>query len=77
MQLGREQSSTELAYLREQMNSIGLIDSVDKRLQKVEYNLQQLGGQVKRLTKMQLSGTTSHPQAQVTSGPREKDHDMA
>ena len=58
----REQSSTELAQLREQMNRLGSIASVAKLLQKVEYNLPRLDGQVELLTKMQLAGTTSHPQ---------------
>uniref|UniRef100_M4BBU9 Uncharacterized protein n=1 Tax=Hyaloperonospora arabidopsidis (strain Emoy2) TaxID=559515 RepID=M4BBU9_HYAAE len=39
VQRAYEQSSTELAQLREQMNRLGSIDSVDKRLWKVEYNL--------------------------------------
>ena len=71
-----EQSSTELAQLREQMNRLGSIDSVDKRLRKVEYNLPRLDGQVELLTKMHLTGTTSLLQALAPSGPREKDHDM-
>ena len=73
----REQSSTDLAQLREQMNRLGSINSVDKRLQKAEYNLPRLDGQVELLTKMQLAGTTSYTQAQAPSSPREKDHDMA
>ena len=77
VQHAREQSSTELAQLCEQMNRLGSIDSVEKRLRKVEYNLPRLNGQVELLTKMQLVGTMSHPQAQAPSGPREKDHDMA
>ena len=72
-----EQSSTELAQLREQMNRLGLIDSVVKRLREVEYSLPRLDGQVELLTKMHLAQTTSHPQAQEPSDPREKDHDMA
>uniref|UniRef100_M4BTT9 Uncharacterized protein n=1 Tax=Hyaloperonospora arabidopsidis (strain Emoy2) TaxID=559515 RepID=M4BTT9_HYAAE len=67
VQRAREQSSTELAKLREQMNRLGSIDSVDKRLQQVEYNLPRLDGQVELLTKMTLAGTTSHPQAQAPS----------
>ena len=77
VQRAHEQSSTELNQLREQMNRLGSIDSVDKRLWKVEYNLPRLDGQVELLTKMQLARTTSNPQAQAPSGPREKDHDMA
>ena len=77
MQRAREQSSTELAQLRELMNRLGSIDSVEKRLQKVEYNLPRLVGQMELLTKMHLTGTTSHPQAQAPSGSREKDPDMA
>ena len=77
VQRAHEQSSTELNQLREQMNRLGSIDSVDKRLWKVEYNLPRLDGQVELLTKMQLAGTTSHPQAQAPSGPREKDLHMA
>ena len=77
VQRAREQSSTELAKLREQMNRLGSIDLVDKQLRKVEYNLPQLDGQVDLLTKMQLAGTTSDPQAKASSGPRKKDHDMA
>ena len=77
MQLGREQSSTELAHLREQMNSIGFIDSVDKRLQKVEYNLPCLDDQVELLTTIQLAGTKYLLQVQAPSSPREKDHDLA
>uniref|UniRef100_M4BRV1 Uncharacterized protein n=1 Tax=Hyaloperonospora arabidopsidis (strain Emoy2) TaxID=559515 RepID=M4BRV1_HYAAE len=65
----REQSSTELAQLCEQMNRLGSIDSVDKRLRKVEYDLPRLDGYIDRLTNMQLAGTTSHPQAQAPSGP--------
>ena len=72
----REQSSTELAQLREQMNCLGSIDSADKRMWEVEYNLPRLDVQEEVLTKMQLSGTTSLLQAQVPSGSREKDHDM-
>ena len=77
MQRAHEHSVTELDQLREQMNRLGSIDSVDKLLQKVEYNLPRLDGQVELLTKMYLTGKTSHPQAQAPSGPREKDHDMA
>uniref|UniRef100_M4BIV4 Uncharacterized protein n=1 Tax=Hyaloperonospora arabidopsidis (strain Emoy2) TaxID=559515 RepID=M4BIV4_HYAAE len=58
------------------MNRLDSIDSVDKRLRRVEYNLPRLDGQMGLLTKMQLAGTMSHPQDQVPSGPREKDHDM-
>ena len=76
MQRAREQSSTELAQLRELMNRLGSIDSVEKRLQKVEYNLPRLDGQMELLTKMHLTGTTSLLQALAPSGPREKDHDM-
>ena len=36
VQRAREQSSTELAQLHEQMNRLGSIDSVDNRLRKVE-----------------------------------------
>ena len=72
-----EQSSTELDQLREQVNRLGSIDSVDKRLRKVEYNLPRMDGQVELLTKLQLAGTTSHPQAKAPSVQREKDHDMA
>uniref|UniRef100_M4BM03 Uncharacterized protein n=1 Tax=Hyaloperonospora arabidopsidis (strain Emoy2) TaxID=559515 RepID=M4BM03_HYAAE len=71
VQSAHEQSSTELAQLREQMNRLDSIDSVSKRLNKVEYNLPRLDGQVELLTKMQLAGTTSHPQAQAPSGPRD------
>ena len=77
VQRAREQSSTELAQLPEQMNRLGSIDSVDKRLWKVEYNQPRLDGLVELLTKMQLAGTTSYTQAQAPSSPREKDHDMA
>ena len=77
MQRAHKQSSTEFAQLREQMNRLGSIDSVDKRMRKVEYNLPRLDGQVELLTKMQLEETTSHPQTQAPSGPREKDRDMA
>ena len=77
VQRAHEQSSTELAQFREQMNHLDSIDLVDKRLRKVEYNMPRLDGQVDLLTKMQLAETTSHPQAQAPSGPREKDHDMA
>ena len=77
VQRAYEKSSTELARLLEQMNRLSLIDSVDKRLRKVEYNLSRLDGQVELLTKMQLAGTTSLLQAQAPSGPREKGHDMA
>ena len=77
VQRAREQSSTELAQLREQMNRLGSIESVEKRLQKVEYNLPRLDGQMELLTKMHLTGTTSLLQAQAPSGPRKKDHDMA
>ena len=77
VQRAREQSSTELAPLREQMNRLGSIDSVDKLLRKVGYNLPRLDGQVELLTKMQLAGTTSHPQSKAHFGPREKGHDMA
>uniref|UniRef100_M4C5H6 Uncharacterized protein n=1 Tax=Hyaloperonospora arabidopsidis (strain Emoy2) TaxID=559515 RepID=M4C5H6_HYAAE len=76
VQRPHEQSSTELAQLREQMNRLGSINSVDKRLRKVEYNLPRMDGQVELLMKMQPAGTTSHPRAQAPSGPREKDHDM-
>lgn len=34
-----EQSWTDLAQVREQMNRFGSVDSVDKQLQKLEYNL--------------------------------------
>ena len=77
VQRAREHLSTELAQLREQMKRLGSIDSFDKRLRKVDYSLPRLDEQVKHLTKMQLVGTTSHPQAQAPSDPREKDHDMA
>ena len=59
VQRSHQQSSTELAQLREQMNRLGSIDSVDKRLWKVEYNLPRLDSQVDLLTKVQLAGTTS------------------
>ena len=72
----REHSSTELAQLHEQMNRFGSIDSFDKRLQNLEYNLPQLDGQVELLTKMHLSGATSFSKAQAPPGPRVKDHDM-
>ena len=71
VQRDREQSSIELDKLREQVNRLGSIDLVDKQLPKVEYNLPRLDGQVELLTKMQLAGTTSHPQAQAPSGPRD------
>ena len=58
------------------MKGLGSIDSVEKRLQKVEYTLPRLDGQVELLMKMQLEGTTSLLQALAPSGPREKDHDM-
>uniref|UniRef100_M4BQY1 Uncharacterized protein n=1 Tax=Hyaloperonospora arabidopsidis (strain Emoy2) TaxID=559515 RepID=M4BQY1_HYAAE len=58
------------------MNRLGSIDSVDKRLRKMEYDLTRLDGQVGLLTKMQLAGTTSHPQAKAPSSPRGKGHDM-
>uniref|UniRef100_M4BE99 Uncharacterized protein n=1 Tax=Hyaloperonospora arabidopsidis (strain Emoy2) TaxID=559515 RepID=M4BE99_HYAAE len=58
----REQSSTELTQVSERINRLVSIESVDKRLRKVEYNLSWLDGQVELLTKMQLAGTTSHPQ---------------
>ena len=77
VQRSHEQSSTELAQLRRQMNRLGSIESVEKRLQKVEYNLPRLDGQMELLTKMHLAGTTSLLQAQAPSGPRKKDHDMA
>ena len=77
VQRALEQPSIELDQLREQMNHLGLTDSVEKRLQKVEYNLSRKDGQVELLTKMQLAGTTSHPQAQAPYGPREKGHDIA
>ena len=37
VQRAREQSSTELAQLRAQINRLDSIDSVEKRMQKVEY----------------------------------------
>ena len=77
VQRDREQSSVELDKLREQVNRLGSIDLVDKQLPKVEYNLPRLDGQVELLTKMQIAGTTSHPQTQAPSGPRKKDYDMA
>uniref|UniRef100_M4BB72 Uncharacterized protein n=1 Tax=Hyaloperonospora arabidopsidis (strain Emoy2) TaxID=559515 RepID=M4BB72_HYAAE len=77
VQRAREKSSTELAQLREQMNRLGSIDSIDKRLRKVEYNLPRRDGHMELLTKMQLSGTTSLLKAQAPPGPREKDYDMA
>ena len=77
VQQSREQLSTELAQLREQMNRLGSIYSVDKRLRKVEYNLPRLNGQMELLKKMHLTGTTSLLQAQAPSCFREKDHDMA
>uniref|UniRef100_M4B2L8 Uncharacterized protein n=1 Tax=Hyaloperonospora arabidopsidis (strain Emoy2) TaxID=559515 RepID=M4B2L8_HYAAE len=76
VQRTHDESSNELDQLRQQMNRLDLIDSVDKRLRKVEYNLPRLDSQVDLLTKMQLAGMTSHPQAQAPSGPREKDYDM-
>ena len=77
VQRDREQSSIELDKLREQVNRLGSIDLVDKQLPKVEYNLPRLDGQVELLTKMQLAGTTSHPQSKAHFGPREKVYDMA
>ena len=59
VQRAHEQSSTELAQLCEQMNRLGSIKSVEKRLRKVEYNLPRLDGQVELLTTMYLTGTTS------------------
>ena len=46
VQRAHEQSSTELALFREQRNRLGSIDSVDKRLRKVEHNLPRLDGQM-------------------------------
>uniref|UniRef100_M4B8T3 Uncharacterized protein n=1 Tax=Hyaloperonospora arabidopsidis (strain Emoy2) TaxID=559515 RepID=M4B8T3_HYAAE len=43
VQHAHEQLLTELAQLREQMNHLGSIDSVDKRLRKVEHNLPRIG----------------------------------
>ena len=77
VQRAREQSSTELAQLRRQMNRFGSIESVDKRLRKVEFNLPRLYGQVELLTKMHLTGTTFLLQTKAPSGPREKNHDKA
>uniref|UniRef100_M4B9L9 Uncharacterized protein n=1 Tax=Hyaloperonospora arabidopsidis (strain Emoy2) TaxID=559515 RepID=M4B9L9_HYAAE len=77
VQSAREQSSTKLAQLRELMNRLGSIDSVGKRLRKVDYNLPRLDGQMELLTKMHLTGKTSLLQAQAPSIPREEDHDMA
>uniref|UniRef100_M4BJK4 Uncharacterized protein n=1 Tax=Hyaloperonospora arabidopsidis (strain Emoy2) TaxID=559515 RepID=M4BJK4_HYAAE len=65
------------SVFRLRINRLGSIDSVDKRLRKVEYNQPRMDGQVELLTKMHLAGTTSHPQAQEPSDPREKDRDMA
>ena len=76
MQRAREQSSTELAQLRELMNRLGSIDSVEKRLQKVEYNLHRLDGQMELLMKLHLTGTTFLLQAPAPFSPREKGHDM-
>ena len=76
VQRAREQSSTELTQLREQVIRLGSIVSVCKQLRKVEYNLPRLDGQVEFLTKMQLARMTSLLQAQAPSGPPEKDHHM-
>ena len=77
VQRSRQYSSTELAQLRDQVTRFGSIDSVDKRLRKVEYNLALIDDPVDLLTKMQLSGTTSLLHAQAPSGPSERDHDTA
>uniref|UniRef100_M4BCC5 Uncharacterized protein n=1 Tax=Hyaloperonospora arabidopsidis (strain Emoy2) TaxID=559515 RepID=M4BCC5_HYAAE len=77
VQRAREQSSTELAQLHEQITRLGSIDSVEKGLRKVEYNLPLLDGHVELLTKMHLTGTTSLLQAQAPSGPQKKYHNMA
>uniref|UniRef100_M4BZD2 Uncharacterized protein n=1 Tax=Hyaloperonospora arabidopsidis (strain Emoy2) TaxID=559515 RepID=M4BZD2_HYAAE len=73
----RAASSLARSTTHEGMKGLGSIDSVEKRLQKVEYTLPRLDGQVELLMKMQLAGTTSYPQAQAPSGPREKGPDMA
>ena len=72
VQRAHEQSSTELDQLREQMNRLGSIDPVDKRVRKVKYNLPRLDRQVDLLKKMQSSATTSLLQAQASSGSRER-----
>ena len=77
MQRAREQSSTELTQLREQMNRLGSVNTVDKRMRKVEYKLPRLDSQVDLLATMDLSGSTSLLQAQAPSESREKDHNMA
>ena len=77
VQRAREQSSTELSQLLEQMNRLGSIDLVDKRLREAEYNLPRLDDQVELLTTIQLAGTTYLLQVQAPSSPREKDHDLA
>ena len=46
VQRAHEDSSIELDQFREQINRLGSIDSVDKRLRNVEYNLPRLVGQV-------------------------------
>ena len=59
------------------MKRFGSIDSVDKRLRKLEFNLPRLDGQVKLLTNIHLSGTTFFSQAKAAIGSREKDHDTS
>ena len=70
MQRAREQSPTELAQLCEEMDRFLSIDSVDKQLRKVEYNLSRLDGQVELLKYLHFSGKTSFLQALAPSGKR-------
>uniref|UniRef100_A0AAV1V9A5 Uncharacterized protein n=1 Tax=Peronospora matthiolae TaxID=2874970 RepID=A0AAV1V9A5_9STRA len=72
VQRDHEQSSAVLTQVRGQINRFGSINSVDRRLQKVENNLSQLYDQDERLTKLHLLGTSTLLQPPNT---RERDPD--
>ena len=76
-QRARDQASNQLDQLREQINRLGSIYSVGKRLGKVRYNLTRLDGQLELLTKMHLPVTTSLLHTQAPSFSRKEDRDMA
>ena len=61
-----------MPQLREKINLFSSIESIDKRMRKVGYNLLRLDVQVGLVTNIHLSGTTYFVRAQAPLGSRVK-----
>ena len=77
LQAAHDQSETEVRRLRELQAPSRSIESVDQRLQKVEYLLPQLDGRVGLLTQMVLPGARPPACLQAPPSPPGKDRDTA